>query len=123
VNAVHTIAQLSESNATASSQIAVSVEHQVSTIEQVSRSVASLAELANSLQETVSGFMLGSASICPQFTMCSIRGLLTTDPELSQQGYIPRYCKAGFLECARKEILDRGIAVPSNLLPDGSYLP
>jgi methyl-accepting chemotaxis protein len=123
VDAVQTIAQLAEGNAMASSQIATSVEHQVTTIEGVSRSVESLAKLASGLQETVSGLDLGSSRICPRFTRCLIRGRLATDLELAQQGYITRYCRTGFLECTRKELLDAGVTVPPNLLPDGSYLP
>lgn len=120
VKAVNSVAMVAEGNAAASEQIAASIEEQAASVEQVSQSAKTLAELAASLLQTTASFTLDSGLVCPRFAGCGIRQLLLTDPELSEQSYMPRYCKGDFELCHRKQLIEAGQTPPPTLLPDGS---
>jgi methyl-accepting chemotaxis protein len=122
VGAVSSMAQVAENNALATTQIAASLKQGSATIEQVSSSAQVLAGLAQSLQKTVSSFRLSSGLTCPSFARCLFCLRYSTDPGLSNQAYVTRYCKGDFEACERKRLTDAGTPAPPNLLPDGSYL-
>ena len=93
----------------------------IASIEQVSGSAQSLAEMAGALRQTVSEFTSGSSLLCPHFAACPIFERFST--EGSKQAYISQYCKGDFEGCERKRLKDAGQPVPLTLLPDGSDLP
>jgi len=85
-------------------------------MEQVTGSAQVLAEIANSLQQTVSEFTIESDLLCPYFATCPI--FERSSPGMSK--YISQYCKGEFEECERKKRKDAGKLVPPTLLPDGN---
>jgi len=87
-------------------------------MEQVAGSAQVLAEMANSLQQIVSEFTVGSGLLCPHFAACPI--FERSSAETSK--YVGQYCKGDFEECERKKRQDAGQPVPPTLLPDGGSL-
>ena len=118
VGAVNEMAAVAEENAAASEEIASSIEEQVASMEQVANSAQMLAEMANSLQQTVSEFRTGPGLFCPYFSECPIFERFSTETSK----YISQYCKGDFEECERKKRKEAGQQVPPSLLPDGSSL-
>ena len=118
VGAVNEMAAVAEENAAATEQIAASIEEQVASMEQVAGSAQMLAEIAGSLQQTVSEFTIGSDRLCPHFAACPIFERFSSETSK----YVGQYCKGDFEECERKKRQDAGQQVPPSLLPDGGSL-
>ncbi|RLC86795.1 MAG: hypothetical protein DRJ03_07740 [Chloroflexi bacterium] len=118
VEAVNEMAAVTEENAAASEEIAASIEEHVASMEQVAGSAQMLAEIAGSLQQTVSEFTIGSDRLCPHFAACPIFERFSSETSK----YVGQYCKEDFEECERKKRKDAGQQVPPSLLPDGGSL-
>ena len=57
---------------------------------------------------------------CPHQIGCSLAGALRTAPAL--RVWQTFYCDSGFDRCERLKLLRSGSPVPTNLMPNGSWL-
>lgn len=57
---------------------------------------------------------------CPYSEKCPIYNQFCT--ETAKDAVVAVFCKGDFEKCLRKQIRDKGEAVPEKLLPDGQLL-
>lgn len=117
VGSANEVATMAEENAAGAEEVASAIEEQTVSMEQIAAAAQGLAEMVNSLQQTVSELTAESGLLCPHFARCPIFKHSPTDRAM--EGYINQYCRGDFDKCARKRLKDAEKPVPLTLLPDG----